>query len=130
MLRPSVPNILLFWFVKYIGFYLFLMPKNNNYAFIRVDEINTCEGWGYYLFLFLSLPVLCFIVFSIPMCFLFKTKTPLTFTIIATFVLIIEYSLYTWLASTSDLMNGIYNGIISVLFILIFFFRHIRALYK
>lgn len=129
-MKPSILNILFYWFVKYIAFYVLLMFKNSNFAFLKVNEIKTGEDLFYYVWLFLFMPVISMLIFTAPVYFSFKVKNLGYFILIIVAVLIVEYVLYTYLASPSDLMNGIYNGIISVLFLLLFFFRHISAIYQ
>jgi hypothetical protein len=128
MLKPTVLNILLFWFVKYIAYYVLLMFKNNNYALLKVNEIKNGGDLFYYLWLFLFLPVVCMIVFSAPVYFSFRVKRLIYFALIIAVILIAEYLFYTWSASQANLMNGVYNGIISLLLLLLFFFRHISNL--
>lgn len=130
MLKPSILNILLFWFAKYIALYVFMMFKNNNFAFMKVNEIKTGEDLFYYLWLFLFLPVVSMLIFTAPVYFSFKVKSVVYFALIIAAVLIVEYFVYTYLASPSDFINGVYNGIISMLFLLLFFFRHISAIYQ
>lgn len=130
MLKPTVLNILLFWFVKYMAFYVLLMFKNNNYALLKVNEIKNGGDLFYYLWLFLFLPVVCMIVFSAPIYFSFRVKSLIYFALIIAAILIAEYHFYTWSASQANLMNGVYNGVISLLFLLLFFFRHISSLYQ
>lgn len=129
-MKPSFIKILLFWLAKYIGFYVFMMFKTGNYAFIKVNEIKNGEDLFYYLWIFLFLPVVSIIIFSVPMYFSFKVKSFVYYILIIGAILLAEYFLYTSLASQSNLMNGIYNGIISMLFLALFFFRHIRDFYK
>jgi len=128
MLKPTVLNILLFWFVKYIALYMHLMFKNNNYALLKVNEIKNGGDLFYYLWLFLFLPTICMIVFSAPIYFSFRVKSQIYFTLIIAAVLIAEYFIYTWSASQANMMIGVYNGIISLLFLLMFFFRYISIL--
>lgn len=125
MLKPRVPNILLFWFVKYIVFYILLMFKNNNYGLLKVNEIKNGEDLFYYLWLFLFLPIVCMVIFSAPVYFSFKVKGPIYFSLIIIAVLVAEYLFYTWSASQANLMNGVCNGLISVAFLLLFFYRYI-----
>ena len=82
----------------------------------------------YYLWLFLFLPVLCSIIFSSPIYFTFKVKNGIYFILLLSAILIAEYFLYTYWASQADLMNGVYNGIISLSLLLLFFFKHISLL--
>ncbi len=52
MLKISVLNMILFWFVKYIIFYLLQMFKSGNYALIEFGKLKTNEDWFYYLWIF------------------------------------------------------------------------------
>lgn len=130
MLKPTTQKIILFWFVKYLVFYIFMMFRNNNYALIQIDELRSCEDIFYYLWIFLFFPIFCTILFSLPICYSFKVKHLAYFFIIIAFTLIAEYIFYTWAASQSDLINGLYNGIISVLFFLLFFKRSISDMLR
>jgi hypothetical protein len=104
------------------------MFKNNNYALLKVNEIKNGGDLFYYLWLFLFLPTICMIVFSAPIYFSFRVKSQIYFTLIIAAVLIAEYFIYTWSASQANMMIGVYNGIISLLFLLMFFFRYISIL--
>lgn len=130
MFRPSFLNILIFWFAKYLALYIVLMFKNNNYALVKVNEIKSGGDLFYYLWIFLFLPVVVSILFSAPMHYLLKLKNAIHFSLLVSFILLAEYFLYTWLASQSNLANGLINGAISVLFIMLFFFRHVSSIYK
>lgn len=129
-MKASFVKIFLFWLAKYAAFYVFMMFKTGNYAFIKIYEIKNGEDLFYYLWIFLFLPVISFMIFSVPMYLSFRVKNLVYYVLIMVAILGTEYFLYTSLASQADLMNGIYNGIISVLFLLLFFFRHIRNLRK
>ena len=129
-MKPSLVNILLFWLAKYLGFYVFMMFKNSNYALLKMNGIKNKDDLFYYLWLFLFLPVVSILIFSVPMYFSFKVKSSIYFTLIVSAILVIEYFLYTSLASQSNLMNGVYNGIISILFLVLFFYKYIIKFYK
>jgi hypothetical protein len=129
-MKPSLLNITVYWFSKYIAFYLFMMFRNKNYALITINDLKTGEDLFMYLWTFLFFPIVCMILFSIPLYFSFKAKAFVYFVLIVFAVLFAEYFIYTYLASQTDLMNGIYNGIISILFLAFFFFRHISNCYK
>lgn len=101
------------------------MFKNGNYGLLKVNEIKNGEDLFYYLWLFLFLPIVCMVIFSTPVYFLFQVKRPIYFTLIIIAVLVAEYLFYTWSASQADLMNGVFNGLISVVFLLLFFYRYI-----
>ena len=127
MLKISYFNIFLYIFVKYIAFYAFMMFRNNDFTLIRINELKRFEDWYYYLWIFLFLPIINSLIFSVPIYFSFKAKNPIYFFVFIIIILLGEYFLYTYFASESDLMNGVYNGIISLLFLNIFFFKQIRS---
>lgn len=126
--QPRVSNILLFWLVKYIALYILLMFKNSNYGLLKANEIKNREDLFYYLWLFLFLPIVCMVIFSAPVYFSFKVKRPIYFALIIIAVLVVEYLFYTWSASQADLVNGVYNGLISIAFLLLFFYRYISKI--
>ena len=130
MSRPIFKNIVLFFFVKYILFYIFLMLKNNDYTLIQISNLRNGDDVFYYLWLFLFLPVVCSILFSAPIYFTFKVKNGIYFILLLSAILIAEYFLYTYFASQADLMNGVYNGIISLLVLILFFFKHISLIFN
>lgn len=130
MLRPAFKNIILFFFLKYFIFYIFLMFRNNDYTFVQIGSLRNGEDVFYYLWMFLFLPVLCIILFSVPIYFAFKLKNMIYFILLVGGFLIAEYFLYTHYASQADLMNGIYNGLIGLLVLLLLFFRIIGELFK
>jgi hypothetical protein len=130
MAKPSILNILSFWLVKYVAFYILLMFKNDNYALLRVDEIQNGDDLFYYLWLFLFLPVVCMLIFSVPLYLSLRVKKWAYLALIITAILIAEYFLYTWLASQTNLINGVYNGIFSLLFLLLFFLRRAGNLHQ
>jgi hypothetical protein len=126
MLKPKFYNILLFFLVKYIAFYVFMMFKNNDFTLVGLNELKNSKGWFYYLWIFLFLPVVCGLIFSAPIYFMFKVRNVVLFLFLISTVLIAEYLLYTYFASEADLMNGVYNAVISILFLLLLFFKSIR----
>jgi hypothetical protein len=130
MLRPVFKNIILFFFLKYILFYFFLMFKNNDYTLIEISSLRNGEDVFYYLWIFLFLPVLCSILFSVPTYFAFKLTNLIYFLLLISGVLIAEYFLYTYFASQADLMNGVYNGVISLLVLLLMFFKPIGLIFE
>lgn len=130
MFKTSFKNITLYIFIKYLIFYVVLMFKNNNYMLIRIDELKTGGDWFYYLWIFLYLPIVSTILSSVPIYFSFKLKKNLLFTLLIGAVFIAEYFLYTYLASTTDRMNGVYLEIIGILIFLLFFYRHIVLIFR
>jgi hypothetical protein len=70
--------------------------------------------------------------FSIPIYFSFSTKKPIFFILIIIGFLIAEYFIYVYFTSQEYFVdkNGILNMIISVVFLLLFFFRYIKLIFQ
>jgi hypothetical protein len=102
-----------------------MMLKNNNYMLIGVRDLKTVEDWFYYVWIFLFLPIVSMLVFSVPTYFTFKVKSMVLYILMIGVILVAEYFLYTFLASQANLINGVFNGIISIVFFYLFFFRYI-----
>lgn len=130
MFKPTFSKILIYIFVKYLFFYIFMMFKNENYALVSFGQLESFQDVFYFLFIFLSLPLINSFVLSLPLYNVFKIKNIYYFSIAVLLILAIEYILYTYLASQADLWNGIYNGIISLLFLSLFFFKSIVKISK
>lgn len=113
-MRPTLLKIILFWFGKYAIFYVGMMFKSGNYAFVQINDFNSREDLYYYLLLFLPLPVLCAAIFTWPMFILLhlNSKVKAFITLIA--VVLIEFALYTYIASPSNLVNGLINAVITL----------------
>ncbi|WP_340064752.1 hypothetical protein [Ascidiimonas aurantiaca] len=43
-------------------------------------------------------------------------------------IVLAEYALYTWLASQADFTNGMYNGALTILLFMLFFFKRVKAI--
>ncbi len=129
MLKPKFLNGLLFLVVKYIVFFVVLAFIGYRFKSLVIkNSDNTRElisNTGYYSVYILFYTLVAVMGFSLPIYFTFKVKNPIYFTLLISAILVVEYLLYTHLASTTDLMNGVYNGIISILFLLLFFYQHI-----
>jgi len=104
------------------------MFKNQNYALIRLNDLKNGQDVFYYLWIFLFLPILFIILFSVPLYFSFKIKNIKYLLILLIAILVLEYMIYTYLASPSDLINGIYNGVISIMFYFLFFLKRIKLI--
>lgn len=131
MFKPTFLNIILYWVVKYITFYIFLMFKGNNLKWLDINNIKNGEDLFYSLWLVLFLPVVCILIFSAPLYYSFKVKNTASFLLIVTAIGIAEYFMYVFFTSEKHIdMNGVYNGILSLLILLLFYFKPIIALTK
>ena len=105
-----------------------MMFKTGNYALLRISEIRTSEDLFYYSLLFLFLPTVCGIVFSVPMYFLLRVKNIIIFFGVFFTMCVGEYCAYTWLASQENLANGLLNATLTIAFFGAFFYKYIFGL--
>lgn len=131
MLKASFKNILLYILLKYLFFYGLMMFENNNFRLLRFYNLKNGEDWFYYLWLLLSLPVLNMMLFSAPIYFSFRLKNIGYFILAIMAIILAEYFVYVFFTSEKHInMNGVYNGIISLLLFFLFFFKPIRSIFK
>jgi len=130
MLKPNVRNIVGYFFFKYLLLYILMMFKNDNYALIRINELHTGSDVFYYLFIFLFLPVVMSIVLTVPLYFSFKVNNVTGFILLLMAIFIVEYLLYTYLASQLDMLNGLYNAIIGLIVFIMFYHKAIGRIYR
>lgn len=126
MFKPSVLNIFLFWLVKYILFYIFHMFKNETNVLANFGSLKSGVDLFYFLWIFLFMPVVSMVLFSIPVYFSLKSKDYLfaqLFTLLI--VIIAEYFVYSYLASPTNSWNGVYNGLIGIFVFLLFFHKNL-----
>lgn len=123
MLKFSFLNILFYFLIKYIVFYAFLMFKDNSFKLLEIGNIKNGADLFYYLWLILFLPVACMIIFTAPLYFTFKVKSIIYFLLLIGLFVVVEYFIYTYLASQANPINGVYNGVISLLLLFLFFFK-------
>lgn len=124
MLKPSVLNIVIYFFLKYFIFYLFMMFKTDIYTLVDINSIKSGEDLFFYLWMFLSLPALCAILLSVPLYYAFKVSKVIYFLLLLSIIFALEYLLYTYMASQLDLMNGLINEVIGVLLLFLLFYKY------
>jgi hypothetical protein len=125
MLKPNVINVIAFFFIKYVTFYIFLMLLNQNYSFIRIDQLRTGQDVFYYLFLFLFLPVVMTVLLILPVYLSFKIKNIFGFSTVFLIVLALECVIYTWSTSQRITLYSFYNLMVSLIVFCVFFYKAI-----
>ena len=114
--------------LKYFVFYVFMMFKNSNFALIKIGDLNSFGNVFYYLLMFLFLPIVCFILFSLPIYYSFSKRNLNIIILVNIGILIAEYIVYTYFASQSDWFNGMFNALISLLCFPLVFRKEIKKL--
>ena len=127
MFKAKIRNIFFFFLIKYLVLYILFMFKNNDYSLIQLNRIKNSQDVIYYLWIFLFLPVVNFVLFGIPIYYLFKIKNGLYFLLLMSSIFIAEYFIYTYPASSNNLKNGLYNGIISAIVFCAIFYRTVSS---
>jgi len=129
MLRPNFSNIILCLLIKYLAFYAFMMIKNDEYRLLEAENLKEGHSLAYFFYVMLPLPILCMLLFSAPIYYSFRLKKSVYFFSVIPAVLVAEYFLYVFFTTDKHIdMNGIYNAIFSVLFLLVFFFKKISLI--
>jgi hypothetical protein len=131
MLKPSIKNIILYLLVKYVIFFIFLALVNNRFKSLVIDnsvnEHDLVVNTFYYVLYVLIFIFFLVLIFLFPLYFAFKLKHPLYFILLIIAFLSVEFFVYTYSASQKNLVNGIFNAILSLIFLFIFFFKEIKA---
>ncbi len=128
MKRAILKKVVLFFFVKYVLFYILMMFKNNDFSLIQLNRLRNSGDLFYYCWTFLFYPILCIVLFSLPIYYAIKSKKIIYFIPLLSLVLVTEYTIYTYLDSQLDLMNGVYNGGISLVVFILVFYKQIRLI--
>lgn len=131
MLKPRAFNIFIYLIVKHILFFIVLAFIGGRYKSlvikISADTQELIMNTLYYSFYPFVYTILGAAVFFGPIYLAFKSKNLAYFILIMAIILVAEYYLYTYLASSAEPMNGIYNGALSVLLLLVFFIDRLSS---
>ncbi len=107
-----------------------MMFKNQDFTLIEISQLKNSEDVFYYLWMFLFLPVSCFMIFIVPIYFAFRQSSSILFSVLIFLILVGEYFFYTYSASQLDLMNGVYNEILSICLLTLLYFKRIKYIFK
>ena len=130
MLRPKFINVLFYLFVKYMAFGVCLAGRDDRFKMLVIDQsvtkkeyfINTFHYFNYVLIFAIFFTA----IFSLPIYFSFKIKKPYLFLVLLIILFVLEYLFYSFMVSPENSINGIFNLVIGVFFLLIFFFKEIK----
>ncbi len=126
MIKPTFLNICIFLFTKCIVFYFFLMIANNDFTMLKgIFHIKNGKDLFYYLWIVLVFPILDIVFFSLPIYYSLKKKKIWLSVIFACFI--IEYLLFVYSKKNILNIDAAVNFIISVILLLLFFYKTIRS---
>jgi hypothetical protein len=134
MLKPKFINIVLYLFIKYIVFALILAFQDERFKSVVINNAENAHdlfvnSLNYLVYVLIFIFVLM-LIFSIPIYFSFKIKNAIYFLLSISIILVSENFAYTYLASPADLINGVYNGFLSIIFLLLLFYKHIKTMFN
>ncbi len=130
MLKTNLINIFLYLIIKYIFFFFLLAFIGDRFKNIVLDNAGTSSEvskltLNYILFASIyTIPLI--LVLILPLYFIFKINKGIYFLLSVILFFTMEYFTYTYLYSPSDKTLGIYNIIISVVLLWVFFYKSIR----
>jgi hypothetical protein len=134
MNTPSFRKVILYLFIKYIAFAIVLGFLNNRfYNLVIKSSINQSEivkNSIYYVVYVLFFIAFLIMIIIMPMFFVFWIPQRWIFSVALVAIFIFEYFLYTYLSSTADPYNGIYNVLIGLVFFCLFFGSYIFKKFK
>lgn len=126
MLRPTFLNITVFIFVKYLLIYLIFMVATNNYKLLQIGNIKNGQDLFYYLWLVLFIPIVDFIIFSVPYFLSFKSKSRSLFICSVLLITVCEYFVYVYFTSQKILdIKGLWISVISLIIYFILFYKKV-----
>lgn len=121
----SLLRVGVFLVAKYYAFFIVLAFVNDGF---QTSVLANSRGTGevlssaFYYFIYISWAVLLLgLVLVLPFYFVLKIRRKAVLILCLIVLLLVEFGLYTWAASPLDFWNGFYNGLVTMLFIPLFF---------
>lgn len=131
MFKATLINSFLYVTIKYIIFFIVLAFIGNRFKHIVLDNAKTSsEVFSLTLNYILHVSIYMIpliLIFSFPIYFIMKIKKSIFFLLSIVLFFIGEYYFYTYLYAPSNKTLGIYNIIISIILLLVFFYKVIRS---
>ena len=122
---PSLLRVATFLVVKYYAFSIilsFIGARFQKSVLANSQGASDVLANTFFYFIYISWAVLLLgLVLVLPIYLVLRIK-PVALRLSGLWVLLVaEYGLYTWAASPSDFSNGLYNAVVSVIFLVLFF---------
>lgn len=130
MFKISFFNGVYYLLIKYIIFSFFLAFIGDRFKNIVINNAETTQEvfkltLGYVLYILFYIVILI-LLFCAPLYYILKIKKGIYFLILLIAFYVAEFFIYTQFFSPSDKTLGIYNTIIGILLMGIFFYKSIR----
>ncbi|MDV2463438.1 hypothetical protein CMU11_15420 [Elizabethkingia anophelis] len=130
MFKVNLINSFLYLLVKYFIFFFILAFVGDRFkSIVLVNAETTSEIFkltlNYILYVAIyAIPLI--LVFSFPLYYILKIRKGLYFVLSITLLFTVEYLIYTYLYAPSNKILGIYNIIVGIILLGIFFYKSIR----
>ena len=131
MFKINLANSFFCVFIKYIIFFFILAFIGNRFNNAVIDKTETSLEMFQLTFKYIltvllySIPLI--LVFGFILYFILKMKRCLYFMLSIVLFFIVEYIFYTYFYSPSDKLLGLYNTVIGVIILGLFFHKTIRS---
>lgn len=130
MFKISFFNGVYYLLIKYIIFSFFLAFIGDRFKNIVINNAETTQEvfkltLGYVLYILFYI-VFLILLFCAPLYYILKIKKGIYFLILLIAFYVAEFFIYTQFFSPSDKTLGVYNTIIGILLMGIFFYKSIR----
>lgn len=130
MLKISFFNSIYYLLVKYIVFFFILAFIGDRFKNAVINNAETSLEMfkltlGYALYILFAVFFLMLFFFG-PLYYILKIKKGGYFLFLLTTFFAVEFFVYSYFCSPSDRMPGIYNAIIGVFLLIVFFYKQIR----
>mgnify|MGYP001056515868 CR=1 FL=1 len=130
MFKVKFLNIILFLLIKYSVFFFVIAFIDNRFKNAVLDNasstLEVVKLTMNYILYVLFYSTFLIALFCVPLYFVLRIKKGILFLLGAITFLAVEFLVYTYLASETDLTLGTYNAIIGVVLLFILFYTPIR----
>ncbi|RMZ60373.1 hypothetical protein D1632_05395 [Chryseobacterium nematophagum] len=130
MFKVNLINSFLYLLVKYFIFFFILAFVGDRFKSIVLDNAETVSEifkltLNYILYVAIyAIPLI--LVFGFPLYYILKIRKGLYFVLSIILLFTIEYLIYTYFYAPSNKTLGIYNIIVGIILLGIFFYKSIR----
>jgi hypothetical protein len=134
MKAPTFLNVTLSLLSKYAVFFFILAFKDNRFKGMVIDVSESGRDLAANSFYYVVYVLIHMVIFSLPlsvfMYFSFKMRNFIVFILLIILLITLEYFYYVYLTSQKHIdTDGIWNGVLSVIFLMLFFYRYIGSLF-
>lgn len=98
-MKATLLNILVYFIVKYLLFYLIFLVYHGNYTLLEIENIVNGSSLLYFIIMLLPLPVLSIILLAYPLYWSFRLKNGFLFIFLVVSIFVAEYFIYEYLTS-------------------------------